>query len=121
VSQRRRARTLEHGGASNRQERPSLGLGLALAGIVVMAVGGVVAVQGAERVVDALQISDTAVGLTLVALATTAELLAVAWASCWRARRRRDRGVDRLQRHRDPGRRRSRSAGQPASTFGPRP
>jgi len=78
------AEVLEHDGDGDRQERPSLGLGLALAGIVVMALGGVVAVQGAERVVDALSISDTAVGLTLVALATTAELLALAWASARR-------------------------------------
>jgi cation:H+ antiporter len=61
-----------------------LGLALAVSGIVVMALGGVLAVQGAEAVVDALSATDTAVGLTLVALATTAELLALVWASARR-------------------------------------
>ena len=65
-------------------ERVPLGLALALAGIAIMAVGGVLAVEGAERVVAALSATDTAVGLTLVALATTAELLALAWASARR-------------------------------------
>ena len=65
--------------------RPALGLVLALLGVGLMAVGGAVAVGGAERVVDALGASDTAVGLTLVALATTAELLALVWAAARRA------------------------------------
>jgi cation:H+ antiporter len=78
------AEVLDHDADGDPGERPALGLGLALAGVAVMALGGVVAVQGAERVIDALSISDTAVGLTLVALATTAELLALAWASARR-------------------------------------
>ena len=78
------AEALEQEGHGDRRQPPWLGLTLALAGIAVMAVGGVVAVQGAERVVDAVSISDTAVGLTLVALATTAELFALAWASARR-------------------------------------
>lgn len=53
----------------------------ALAGIAVMAAGGWVAVLGAERLVDALGVADSVVGLTLVALATTAELLALAGAA----------------------------------------
>lgn len=65
-------------------EPTAVGLALVLAGIGVMAAGGVFAVQGAERVVDALSVTDTAVGLTLVALATTAELLALAWAAARR-------------------------------------
>ena len=65
-------------------ERLGLGLALALAGIAVMALGGTVAVEGAERVVESLGASDTAVGLTLVALATTAELLALVWAAARR-------------------------------------
>ena len=65
-------------------ERPAVGLAIALAGIAVMALGGAVAVRGAERVVDALAVTDTAVGLTLVALATTAELLALVWAAARR-------------------------------------
>jgi cation:H+ antiporter len=65
-------------------DRPALGLALAAGGIAVMALGGTFAVQGAERVIEALSVTDTAVGLTLVALATTAELLALAWAAAKR-------------------------------------
>jgi cation:H+ antiporter len=65
-------------------ERPAVGLVLAAAGIMVMALGGTLAVEGAERVVAAWSITDTAVGLTLVALATTAELLALVWAAARR-------------------------------------
>jgi cation:H+ antiporter len=62
--------------------RPAaLGLALALSGVAVMAAGGWLAVGGAERVVAALRLTDTAVGLTLLALATTAELFALAWAA----------------------------------------
>ncbi len=75
------AEVLEDADGTDEEERPALGLALAVVGIVVMAFGGTVAVQGAERVVEALSITDTAVGLTLVALATTAELLALVWAA----------------------------------------
>jgi cation:H+ antiporter len=79
------AETLEEDDEPNAGTEPTaLGLALVLAGIAVMAVGGVFAVQGAERIVDALDVTDTAVGLTLVALATTAELLALAWAAARR-------------------------------------
>jgi cation:H+ antiporter len=62
--------------------RPAaLGLALALGGVALMAAGGWLAVGGAERVVAALRLTDTAVGLTLLALATTAELFALAWAA----------------------------------------
>jgi cation:H+ antiporter len=68
----------EEGGRS----RPAaLGLTLAIAGVALMAVGGWVAVGGAERAVRALGLTDSAVGLTLLALATTAELFALAWAA----------------------------------------
>jgi cation:H+ antiporter len=60
---------------------PLAGLGLALGGVALMAAGGWVAVGGAERVVRALGLTDSAVGLTLLALATTAELFALAWAA----------------------------------------
>ncbi len=52
-------------------------LALVFAGIGIMASGGWVAVLGAERLVDALGVTDSVVGLTLVALATTAELFAL--------------------------------------------
>lgn len=62
--------------------RPALpGLALALGGVALMAAGGWLAVGGAERVVRALGLTDSAVGLTLLALATTAELFALAWAA----------------------------------------
>jgi cation:H+ antiporter len=66
-------------GAGSRN--PLLGLGLALGGIALMAAGGWLAVGGAERVVLALGLTDSAVGLTLLALATTAELFALSWAA----------------------------------------
>lgn len=54
------------------------GLVLVAAGIATMALGGWVAVFGAERLVDALGVADSVIGLTVVALATTAELFALA-------------------------------------------
>lgn len=72
----------EQKGADEKRTRsPGLGLVLALLGIGLMIVGGNVAVGGAVRVVDALGATDTAVGLTLLALATTAELFALAFAA----------------------------------------
>jgi cation:H+ antiporter len=67
--------------------RPGPALLLVLAGIALMTVGGRLAIAGAERLVAALDQTDTAIGLTLVALATTAELLALVAAA---ARRRLD-------------------------------
>jgi cation:H+ antiporter len=62
--------------------RPAaVALALALAGIAVMVAGGWLAVAGAQRAVAALGLTDTAVGLTLLALATTAELFALAWSA----------------------------------------
>jgi len=79
------AETLEEDDEPDADAEPTaLGLALVLAGIAIMAIGGVFAVQGAERIVAALDVTDTAVGLTLVALATTAELLALAWAAARR-------------------------------------
>lgn len=64
------------------ESRPALlGLALALGGIALMAAGGWFAVGGAERVVRALRLTDSEIGLTLLALATTAELFALAWAA----------------------------------------
>jgi cation:H+ antiporter len=53
----------------------------ALAGIGLMVAGGWLAVSGAQRVVADLGLTDSAVGLTLLALATTAELFALAWSA----------------------------------------
>jgi len=54
------------------------GLAYVVGGIAIMASGGWVAVIGAERLVDALEVTDSVIGLSLVALATTAELFALA-------------------------------------------
>lgn len=67
--------------ASASTERRTLALVLVLAGVGLMALGGRLAVDGAEKVVENFGVSDSAVGLTLVALATTAELFALAWAA----------------------------------------
>ena len=57
--------------------RPGVALALAVMGIALMLAGGDLAVRGAVRVVDAIGRSDSAVGLTVLALATTAELFAL--------------------------------------------
>jgi cation:H+ antiporter len=54
---------------------------LVMAGVAAMAVGGWLAVAGAERIVDSLGLRQSVVGLTFVALATTAELFALVWAA----------------------------------------
>ena len=57
---------------------------LLLAGLVLMVVGGRLAVAGAERIVGSLGMAESVVGLTFVALATTAELFALVWAAARR-------------------------------------
>ncbi len=71
----------EEDGVEERSRPAALGLLLALGGVALMAAGGWLAVGGAGRVVRALNLTDSAVGLTLLALATTAELFALAWAA----------------------------------------
>ena len=66
---------------STQARSTALALTLALAGIGLMIAGGWLAVGGAHRVVATLGLSDSAVGLTLLALATTADLLALAWSA----------------------------------------
>lgn len=51
------------------------------AGLVSMVAGGIVIVDGAERLVDATGRSDSAIGLTVLALATSAEMLALVWSA----------------------------------------
>jgi cation:H+ antiporter len=79
------AEALEDGSDPGRGGRASVvPLVLVLVGIAIMTLGGRIAIAGAERVVSALSVSDTAVGLTFVALATTAELLALVFAAARR-------------------------------------
>ena len=59
----------------------SAGLLLALLGVAGMLVGGDLAVHGAVRVVEAFGRTDSAVGLTVLALATTAELFALVFSA----------------------------------------
>lgn len=54
-----------------------IGLLLAVGGITIMATGGWLAVLGAERLVTALGVADSVVGLSVVAAATSAELFAL--------------------------------------------
>ena len=67
----------EHGA-----DPPSLAaLGWVVGGLAVMVVGGLVAVDGAQRFVTESGLSDSTVGLTLLALATSAEMLALVWSA----------------------------------------
>ncbi len=72
---------LEEEGKSDVTDRDWTGLLLTVAGIGIMAVGGWLAVLGAERLVEVLGVADSVIGLSVVALATTAELLALAVAA----------------------------------------
>jgi cation:H+ antiporter len=60
---------------------PTVGLLLSLLGVGTMLVGGDLAVHGAVRVVESIGSTDSAVGLTVLALATTAELFALVFAA----------------------------------------
>ncbi len=72
----------EHGGSvQSRTQRDTRAALLLVAGVAGMAVGGWLAVNGAERIVDGLKLGQSVVGLTFVALATTAELFALVWAA----------------------------------------
>ena len=63
---------------------PGLALLLVVVGLALMTAGGVAAVEGATRVVEQTATGDTAVGLTVLALATTAELFAIVLAAARR-------------------------------------
>jgi cation:H+ antiporter len=71
--------------AARRSGRPEArALLLVVAGLVLMVAGGRLAVAGAERVIGSLGLAESVVGLTFVALATTAELFALVWAAARR-------------------------------------
>jgi cation:H+ antiporter len=67
--------------ADHRARSPAAALLMALLGIGLMLGGGDLAVRGATDVVEVLGRTDTAVGLTVLALATTAELFALVLAA----------------------------------------
>ena len=54
---------------------------LVLLGLLGMVAGGYLAVRGAELLVDAVHIRESAIGLTALALATSAEMVALVWAA----------------------------------------
>jgi cation:H+ antiporter len=68
-------------GDDDEDRSPGVALALSLVGVALMLAGGDLAVRGAVRVVEALGRSDSAVGLTVLALATTAELFALVLAA----------------------------------------
>ena len=65
--------------APARRER--VAVAFALGGVALMVLGGWAAVRGAERLVATLRLTDSGVGLTLLALATSAEMLALVFAA----------------------------------------
>ena len=54
---------------------------LVLLGLLGMVVGGWLAVRGAEGLVDAFHARESVIGLTVLALATSAEMVALVWAA----------------------------------------
>jgi cation:H+ antiporter len=54
---------------------------MVLAGVLGMVAGGYLAVRGAERLVDAVGIRESVIGLIVLGLATSAEMVALVWAA----------------------------------------
>lgn len=54
---------------------------LVLLGVLGMIAGGFLAVRGAEGLVDVLGVAESVIGLTVLALATSAEMVALVWAA----------------------------------------
>ncbi|MEP7090075.1 MAG: hypothetical protein ABI776_08190 [Nocardioidaceae bacterium] len=52
-----------------------------LLGVLGMGAGGALAVRGAEDLVDVLDLGESVVGLTVLALATSAEMVALIWSA----------------------------------------
>lgn len=73
----------EAGEVDEAKSRSSTGraLLLVLLGVLGMVVGGALAVRGAAGLVDVLGLSESDVGLTILALATSAEMVALVWAA----------------------------------------
>lgn len=61
--------------------RPALAVALLVVGLAVLTAGGVLAVEGATRLVQVSGRTDSAIGLSVLALATTAELFAIVLAA----------------------------------------
>jgi cation:H+ antiporter len=70
-----------HVGEGAGDEATGRALLMVLLGLLGMVVGGFLAVRGAEGLVDALGLTESVVGLTVLALATSAEMVALVWAA----------------------------------------
>ncbi len=66
---------------SAREQGTSRSLLLVLLGLLGMVAGGALAVRGAVGLVDVLRVGDSVIGLTVLALATSAEMVALVWAA----------------------------------------
>ena len=62
-------------------EEPSRALLLVLLGLLGMVLGGYLAVRGADGLVDVFGANESVIGLTVLALATSAEMVALVWAA----------------------------------------
>ena len=71
-------------GDDDSDRAPALSLLLVGVGLALMTAGGVLAVEGATRLVAAVDRTDTAVGLTVLGLVTTAEMFAIVLAAARR-------------------------------------
>lgn len=74
------AEMLEEGHEES-DEEPSRPLLLVLLGLLGMVAGGFLAVRGAEGLVGAFGVTESVIGLTVLALATSAEMVALVWAA----------------------------------------
>jgi cation:H+ antiporter len=54
---------------------------MVLLGVLGMVVGGALAVRGAEGLVEVFDVGESVIGLTVLALATSAEMVALVWAA----------------------------------------
>lgn len=75
------AEEAEEPGEERAGEEPSRSLFLVLLGLLGMVAGGYLAVRGAEGLVDAFGATESVIGLTVLALATSAEMIALVLAA----------------------------------------
>lgn len=65
----------------DKEESSGRALPVLLLGVLAMVVGGALAVRGAEGLVGVLHVGESVIGLTVLALATSAEMVALVWAA----------------------------------------
>lgn len=76
-----RAEEADDSGEERANKEPSRSLLLVLLGLLGMVAGGYLAVRGAEGLVDAFGATESVIGLTVLALATSAEMIALVLAA----------------------------------------